>query len=68
MGRLGYYSKLSGQAPQESDLPPKNFAHRVPYWSLHMHASLEEIKLGLLFILVDWHLIQKGNKSPLVVS
>ena len=23
MGRLGYYSKLSGQAVQESDPPPK---------------------------------------------
>ena len=46
-------------------IPPqkkKKNAHRVPYWSLNVHVSLEEIKLGLLFILVDWHLIQKGNK------
>ena len=27
MGRFGYYSKLSGQVPQESD-PPKNFPIR----------------------------------------
>ena len=29
MGTLGYYSKLSGQAPQESD-PKKNLALRGP--------------------------------------
>ena len=32
MGRLGYYSKLSGQAVQESDPPPEkktNFADRL---------------------------------------
>ena len=27
MRRLGYYSKLSGQAPQESDPPKKLLAH-----------------------------------------
>ena len=31
MGRLGYYSKLSGQAPQESD-PKKKLALRGPGW------------------------------------
>jgi len=32
MGRFRYFSKLSGQAPQESDPPPrkKNFASRLP--------------------------------------
>ena len=30
MGRLRYCSELSGQAPQERDPPPHNFATRLP--------------------------------------
>ena len=46
MGRLGYYSKLSGQAPQESD-PPKNFRLRRREtdedWNQHLESGINGV-------------------------
>ena len=51
MGRLGYYSMLSGQAPQESDPPPKKkkFASRLPsarYFSAFSFNTSIEIQMN----------------------
>ena len=54
MGRLGYYSMLSGQAPQESDPPPpkkkkKKIASRLPsarYFSAFSFNTSIEIQMN----------------------
>ena len=45
MGRLGYYSKLSGQAPQENDLKKKNFMRVIPilFESLEQATSMAAV-------------------------
>ena len=49
MGRLRYCSELSGQAPQESDPPPQNFATRLPsarYFSAFSFNTSIEIQMN----------------------